>query len=284
MNGHNPVKKARFNEKLNWHFARTRLTQLEFARLVGRTAPAVRFWFEGTNLPKEAQLIPIIEILLEYGGFEEGKQLEEARELWELHSTDAPFNEDWFKELLNQSKNGVAKESKTNKDAGSENTNNYNANDGDVTSGNVANAEFEVEHGLMLKPKGEGDVIKWSEFQKGKIVLAGQFNTFFTVRLTDAVTIMWRVCQSLDAECERVVVKPSSLYESYFKLEYRSADFVVTLERDWDSGIRMILTTENLSQLTVTITVKANEKIATKLLENFKRQPGVQAIKILKEW
>jgi hypothetical protein len=284
MTTYNQSKEVKFSDKLNWHFARTRLSQVDFANLVGVTPPAVRHWLEGTNFPKEAQLLPIIEVLLKYGGFEEGKELEEAMVLWKLHSTHSPFNKDWFKKLLEQSKNGVEEENIFDKDAVNSDTKSDNSGEGNNEGSGVTSNKFGAEHGLMVKPKGEGDVIRLKDFQQHKIVLAGQFDTFFAVRLTDAVTIMGRVCRNYDAECEQVVVKPSSLYESYFKLEYRSKHFVVTLERDWDSGIRMILTTENLSQLTVTITIKASEEVAGKLLEDFKRQPGVQNIKILREW
>src|SRR5579863_329533 len=59
-----------------------KLTQREIATRIGVALEAVKFWLGGLNSPGEAHLAALLEIFLLEGGFEEGREREEAFAVW----------------------------------------------------------------------------------------------------------------------------------------------------------------------------------------------------------
>ncbi|MBE7550021.1 MAG: NACHT domain-containing protein [Anaerolineales bacterium] len=84
--------------------ARTRLTQTDLAGLIGVNRRSIHNWEAGAAYPKEDRLQRLIAVFLEHSAFIPGREREEAEELWEQVSQDAPrplplFDVSWFEQL-----------------------------------------------------------------------------------------------------------------------------------------------------------------------------------------
>ncbi len=93
------VKHSTFGDELMLLYGRARLSQREFAHLVGVSSVALRKWESGESCPKAESLKRVIEILLRQGVFSLGEERPEAMHLWELanrRGLKVPFDEVWF--------------------------------------------------------------------------------------------------------------------------------------------------------------------------------------------
>src|SRR5207237_6773527 len=81
------------------------LPQRELAARVGVSMRTVENWEAGINYPSAQALQALIAALLEAGGLNVGRELEEVRQLWAAVLRDAPrmrtpFDEVWLAEFL----------------------------------------------------------------------------------------------------------------------------------------------------------------------------------------
>ena len=84
---------------------RSGLTQRELAARVGVSMRTVENWEAGVNYPSAQPLQALITALLEAGGLNVGRELDEVRQLWAAVVRDAPrmrtpFDEAWLAEFL----------------------------------------------------------------------------------------------------------------------------------------------------------------------------------------
>jgi predicted ATPase/transcriptional regulator with XRE-family HTH domain/Tfp pilus assembly protein PilF len=71
------------NELLQMYRSRTKLTQADLANLLGlKSFRMLQYWEGGYSLPKSEKLKRMIEVFVEKSVFVNGKELEEARQLW----------------------------------------------------------------------------------------------------------------------------------------------------------------------------------------------------------
>src|SRR6266545_3805910 len=107
MGWHRPYKERKYavGQRLMTLRTRTKLTQTELAALVGVNRRSLQNWESGAGYPKENGLQRLIAVFLAQGVFTPGQEQEEAAQLWELVSQDAPrpltpFDAAWFTSLL----------------------------------------------------------------------------------------------------------------------------------------------------------------------------------------
>jgi len=94
------VKHVAFGNQLMLLYGRAKLSQSEFASLVGFSSVAVRKWESGESCPKAESLKRVIEILMSKRAFSEQT---EAIQLWELanqRGLKVPFDSVWFREVM----------------------------------------------------------------------------------------------------------------------------------------------------------------------------------------
>jgi WD40 repeat protein/transcriptional regulator with XRE-family HTH domain len=83
---------------------RTRLRQAELAEQLGVSRRSIQKWEGGDGYPGEANLRRLLALFVVHGGFEAGREREQAAELWELVAQFGPrlslFDAAWFNEQL----------------------------------------------------------------------------------------------------------------------------------------------------------------------------------------
>jgi len=89
------------------------------------------------------------------------------------------------------------------------------------------------ERFFEVLPSSRGEVVGWWAFRKGRFKSPDWFGRCFgvTTALTDAVTTMWKLCQEIDPKSQRFVIVPNGFTSSYFRIEFRSQQFLVEAER-----------------------------------------------------
>src|SRR6266540_5834875 len=107
MGRHRPYKERKFTvgQRLLTLRTRAKLTQTDLAALVGVNRRSLQNWESGAGYPKEDALQRLIAVFLAQGVFTPGHEQEEAAQLWELVSQDAPrpltpLDAAWFTSLL----------------------------------------------------------------------------------------------------------------------------------------------------------------------------------------
>jgi class 3 adenylate cyclase/DNA-binding XRE family transcriptional regulator len=107
MGWHRSYKERKYavGQRLMMLRTRTKLTQTELAALVGVNRRSLQNWESGAGYPREDGLQRLIAVFLAQGVFTPGQEQEEAAQLWELISQDAPrplglFDPAWFAGLL----------------------------------------------------------------------------------------------------------------------------------------------------------------------------------------
>lgn len=112
LNSENKLQKHLPHELLYMHRTRTRLTQAELAKLLGlKSFRMIQYWEGGYSLPKAEKLRRLLELFYQAGGLVAGKELAEAKLLWQTvkdasevrpdsHAIYPVFDEFWFKQLL----------------------------------------------------------------------------------------------------------------------------------------------------------------------------------------
>src|SRR5579859_2636575 len=83
---------------------RTRLSQKALARLLGMSEAAFRNWETDQSRPEAKNLQKLLEVFLDLGIFTAGKEVKEARELWQASGVNVVFDEVWLNALANTRK------------------------------------------------------------------------------------------------------------------------------------------------------------------------------------
>src|SRR5262245_66489820 len=85
--------------------SRAKLTQAELASQIGVNRRSVQNWESGETYPTAENLRALIALLIKVGAFTPGHEHDEATDLWQRVSQDAPqplplFDTAWFDQLL----------------------------------------------------------------------------------------------------------------------------------------------------------------------------------------
>jgi len=85
---------------------------------------------------------------------------------------------------------------------------------------------------LRVKAKGDGRIVSWSRLKQGQLVDAKRFGSFSsTTTLTDVVTDLCALCQSLDGQCRLTMVFPNGPTTAAFDLTIIGNGFQVLCGR-----------------------------------------------------
>jgi WD40 repeat protein/transcriptional regulator with XRE-family HTH domain len=101
MAGRRAVSVETFRSLMLVSRGRTNLTQQQLASRLGVSKRTIQYWETGVSYPAESHLKALIATYLELGAYTAGRELEQARALWESVSLEAPrlaahFDASWF--------------------------------------------------------------------------------------------------------------------------------------------------------------------------------------------